>query len=190
MPSDEKRLESAIPEIWKLIRKNWKDKRLLDLRLLVITPNQWIRAYNGHMNTHNELIEFAYIGQLGRGRYIRGDILAFFSRLDGLVREIIQARILGLFLFSAKAEEFDQLLQKVDFNGSIRLLEDWGVIKGSLKNKIDKLNGIRNQLAHTWDERDVYYDRKARIRLRDNIVQFREDAKEIWLELIKIHMKA
>jgi hypothetical protein len=142
------------------------------------------------MNTHNELIEFAYIGQLGRGRYIRGDILAFFSRLDGLVREIIQARILGLFLFSAKAEEFDQLLQKVDFNGSIRLLEDWGVIKGSLKNKIDKLNGIRNQLAHTWDERDVYYDRKARIRLRDNIVQFREDAKEIWLELIKIHMKA
>lgn len=160
------------------------------MRLLIITPNRWIRANDGHMNMQNELMEFGSIGRLGRGRYVRGDILAFFSRLEGLVREIIQARILGLFLLSEKAEEFDQILQKVGFNGSIRLLVEWGIIKGSLKNKIDKLNGIRNQLAHSWDESDVYYDRNTSIRLKDNIVQFREDAKEVWLELIKIHMKA
>jgi hypothetical protein len=65
-----------------------------------------------------------------------------------------------------------------------------GVIKGSLRKKIDRLNGIRNQLAHSWDERDVYYDKKAGIRLRDKIVEFRQDAKKAWLELIKIHMKA
>jgi hypothetical protein len=138
------------------------------------------------MKLHHEIIGYGSIEQLET----RGDILAFFSRLEGLVREIVQARILGLFLFSAKAEEFDQILQKVGFNGSIRLLVEWGVIKGSLKKKIDELNGIRNQLAHSWDERDVYFDRKAGIRLRDNIVGFREDAKEVWLELIKIHMKA
>ena len=119
-----------------------------------------------------------------------GDIMAFFSRLEGLVREIIQAKILGLFLFSAKAEGFDQILQKVGFNSFITLLVQCGVIKGSLRNKIDKLNGVRNQLAHSWDERDVYYDRKAGTRLRDNIIKFREDAKEVWLELIKVHMKA
>jgi hypothetical protein len=142
------------------------------------------------MNLHHELIEFASIEQLGKMRDIRGDILAFFSRLEGLVREIIQARILGLFLLSAKAEEFDKILQKVGFNNSIGLLIEWGVIKGSLRKKIDRLNGIRNQLAHSWDERDVYYDKKAGIRLRDKIVEFRQDAKKVWLELIKIHMKA
>lgn len=101
------------------------------------------------MNLHHELIEFASIEQLGKMRDIRGDILAFFSRLEGLVREIIQARILGLFLLSAKAEEFDKILQKVGFNNSIGLLIEWGVIKGSLRKKIDRLNGIRNQLAHS-----------------------------------------
>jgi hypothetical protein len=136
------------------------------------------------------MIGFGSIEQIGKMRDMRGDILAFFSRLEGLVREIIQARILGLFLFPVKAEEFDQILQKVGFNGSIRLLNDWGVIKGNLKKKIDELNGIRNQLAHSWDECDVYYDRKAGIRLKDNIAEFREDAKKVWFELIKIHMKA
>jgi hypothetical protein len=190
MSSDEGRLDSAIAEVMTLIRKSWKDKRLLDLHLLIITPNQWLRVYDGEMKLHHEIIGVGSIEQLGKMRDIRGDILAFFSRLEGLVREIIQARILGLFLFSAKAEEFDQVLQKAGFNGSIRLLVEWGVIKGSLKKKIDKLNGISNQLAHSWDERDVYYDGKAGIRLKDNIAEFREDAKEVWLELIKIHMQA
>ena len=191
--SDEETLNSVIPEIMSLIRKNWKDKSnplFSELRLLIITPSQWLRVFNGDMKLHHEVIEFASIEQLGKRPYIRGDILAFFSRLEGLVREIIQARILGLFLFSAKAEEFDQILQKVGFNNSIRLLVEWGVIKGSLQNKIDKLNGIRNKLAHSWDERDVYYDRKTGVRILDNIVEFRKDAKEVWLELIKVYMKA
>jgi hypothetical protein len=191
--SDEETLNSVIPDIMSLIRKNWKDKSnplFSELRLLIITPSQWLRVFNGDMKLHHEVIEFASIEQLGKRPYIRGDILAFFSRLEGLVREIIQARILGLFLFSAKAEEFDQILQKVGFNNSIRLLVEWGVIKGSLQNKIDKLNGIRNKLAHSWDERDVYYDRKTGVRILDNIVEFRKDAKEVWLELIKVYMKA
>jgi hypothetical protein len=136
--SDEETLNSVIPEIMSLIRKNWKDKSnplFSELRLLIITPSQWLRVFNGDMKLHHEVIEFASIEQLGKRPYIRGDILAFFSRLEGLVREIIQARILGLFLFSAKAEEFDQILQKVGFNNSIRLLVEWGVIKGSLQNK-------------------------------------------------------
>jgi uncharacterized protein YutE (UPF0331/DUF86 family) len=78
----------------------------------------------------------------------------------------------------------------VGFNGSLNLLVEWGVIKRSLKNKIDKINGIRNRLAHSWDERDVFYDRKAGIKLKDKIEEFREEAKEVWLELIRIHMKA
>jgi hypothetical protein len=102
LSSDEETLNSAIPEVMRLIRKDWKsDRSFLDLRLLIITPSQWLRVYNGNMNLHHELIEFASIEQLGKMRDIRGDILAFFSRLEGLVREIIQARILGLFLLWA-----------------------------------------------------------------------------------------
>ena len=142
------------------------------------------------MRLHYEIREFGSIEQLGTGHDMRGGILAFFSRLEGVVREIIQARILGLYLSSTKAEEFDQLLQKVGFNGSLNLLVEWGVIKRNLKNKIDKINGIRNRLAHSWDERDVFYDRKAGIKLKDKIEEFREEAKEVWLELIRIHMKA
>ena len=67
------------------------------------------------------------------------------------------------------------------------------MIEGSLKDKIDRLNGVRNHLAHSWSERDVYYKKNTenkRIRLLDNIEEFRKDAKEVWLELIKIYMQA
>jgi hypothetical protein len=188
--SDEESLDSAIPEIETLIRKNWKEKRDLDLRLLIITPRQWLRVYNGDMRLNHEIIEFGSIEKLGTGREMRGDILAFFSRLEGLVREMIQARISGLYLSSAKAEEFDEILQKAGFNNCITLLKDWGMIKGKLRKKIGNLTGIRNRLAHSWDERDVFYDKKARIMLKDKIVEFREEVKEVWLELIKIHRKA
>ena len=82
MISDEESLDSAIPEIETLIRKNWKEKRDLDLRLLIITPIQWLRVYNGDMRLNHEIIEFGSIEKLGTGREMRGDILAFFSRLE------------------------------------------------------------------------------------------------------------
>jgi hypothetical protein len=53
------------------------------------------------------------------------------------------------------------------------------VIKGILKKKINRLNGIHKSLAHSWDERDVYYNWKNRIRSKDKIVEFREEAKEV-----------
>jgi hypothetical protein len=55
------------------------------------------------------------------------------------------------------------------------ILVEWGVIKGNPKKKINRLNGIHKNLAHSWDERDVYY----RIRSKDKIVEFREEAKEV-----------
>ena len=62
---------------------------------------------------------------------------------------MIQARISGLYLSSAKAEEFDEILQKAGFNNCITLLKDWGMIKGKLRKKIGNLTGIRNRLAHS-----------------------------------------
>ena len=124
----------------EVIRKNWKDNPAYsNLRLLIITPNQWLRDYNGDMKLHFEVREFSSMERLAK----RGDI---------------QARIFGLFLFSTKADEFEQILQRAGFYNYLRLLEDWGVISGSPRNKIGRLNKIRNQLAHSWDDSEVYYN--------------------------------
>ena len=87
------------------------------------------------------------------------------------------------------------MLQRVGFNGCIGLLMDWDVIEGNLKSKIERLNGVRNQLAHSWSEQDVYYKFEGKhIRLNESLDQFRIDAKEVWVEvwveLIKIYMQA
>jgi hypothetical protein len=59
LSSDEEKLDSAIPQIMEVIRKNWKDNPAYsNLRLLIITPNQWLRDYNGDMKLHFEVREF------------------------------------------------------------------------------------------------------------------------------------
>ena len=128
-----------------LIRKNWSS--FLDLRLLIITPNQWLRVYNGKMDGRRELIENAMIEQLAR----RGDILDFFSKLKSLIKEIVQAMILGLF--SPKVKEFDDILLKVHFAGC--MLGQMESDKGQPEKKIKELTKVRNELAHSWSESDV-----------------------------------
>ncbi len=183
MPSDEETLRAAIPDIMRLIRKDWSS--FLDLRLLIITPSQWLYVHNGRMEPHFELIEGAMIDRIGRARHlVRGDAIDFVSKLESLVREIIQAKILGLF--SPKVQEFDDILKKVPFDGCIKLLIKWKVIEGDLKSKVEDLKNVRNHLAHSWSERDVLY---KNISLYDNIEEFRKDAKEVWLRLIEIYMK-
>lgn len=188
MSSDEETLNSEIGNIETRIRENWKDNpSFRNMRLLIITPTQWLRVQYGKMEHHYEAIEFARINQLTN----RGQILDFFSKLEGLIDEIIQATILGLF--SPKVQEFDDILENVSFASSIDILIKWNVITSDLKGKINALRGLRNKMAHSWSERDVYYGKDKngnRISLQDNILQFREDAKYVWRGLINIYMKA
>lgn len=158
------------------------------MRLLLMTPTKWLRVYDGMLHGRDQPLERSFIRKL----MTRGDILDYFSKVESLVKEIIQARLLGLFLFSEKAEEFDDILQKVGFRGCVELLEGWGVIEGNLKRKIEKINTVRNQYAHSWSEHDVYYEKdpsKKPIRLASNIVKFREDAESVWVGLIEIYMR-
>jgi hypothetical protein len=185
--SDAEVLDDALPKIEGLVQQKWR--AFPELRLLIITPTHWLRVYDGNLNGHREVFGESFLERLSG----RGDILDYFSKVESLVREIIQARILGLFLFSTTVDEFDQILQRVGFYNCIRLLVDWKMIGKNLKDKIDEVNKVRNQLAHSWSEHDVYYKKNAEnksIRLFDNINEFRKDAKVVWLELIKIYMQA
>jgi hypothetical protein len=87
--SDEQILDEALPQIESLVLKKWKSSS--ELRLLIITPTKWLRVYDGNVNGHDDRpLESSFIDKLSK----RGDILDYFSKVESLVREIIQARIL------------------------------------------------------------------------------------------------
>jgi hypothetical protein len=193
LSSDEETLNNAIPEIQRLVEEKWlSSDPALDLRLLIMTPSRSLYVSNGHAEYNRQRTENAMTGQLIGLQLARGNILDFFSKLEILVKEIVQANILGLF--SPKVREFDQVLLKLNFADYVELLYKWRVIKSSLKEKIDDLRKIRNHYAHSWSESDTIplykKDEKGNpVSLRDNIERFRKDTREVMLALIEIYMK-
>ncbi len=152
MSTDEQRLHNIIPKMQELIQAKWLS--FPDFRLLVITPVEWLRVFNNQMELHTEFVELAFIRKL---KPERGQILDFFSKMESLVGELIKAKFLGLF--SEQSNEFDDLLQKLNFARCIELLLTWGTIDGHLKNDINRITSVRNQLAHSWSEKEVFYGR-------------------------------
>jgi hypothetical protein len=179
-------LDEKIPEIEAFVLKN-RDK-LHDLRILLITSNQWLRVYNGGIEKYDRSAELQFVRRLGP---YRGEILDFFAKLEILVNELIQARFLGLF--SEKAYEFDDLLEKIDFEQKIRLLKKWGTINNNLLERIQQIFTVRNQLAHRWSEKEAFYKKDVsgnRLRLTEteNFNKFKADGESVWLEVIDIFM--
>jgi hypothetical protein len=61
-----------------------------------------------------------------------------------------------------------------------------------LKNNINKITGVPNHLAHSWSEKEVFYDKDNNgnpVTIIENIRKFREDAEHVWVSLVKIYMK-
>jgi hypothetical protein len=104
-------------------------------RLFLITHSQWLRVYNDRIEKYEQLVELAFIRNL---RPERGQLLNFFSKLEFLTNELIQAKILGLF--SEKAYELDDLLENVNFGSDIKLLRKWQVISHNLEKHILDIN--------------------------------------------------
>ena len=71
-------------------------------RLFLITHRQWLWVYNDRIEKYEQLVELAFIRNL---KPERGPLLNFFSKLEFLINELIQAKILGLF--SEMAYELD-----------------------------------------------------------------------------------
>jgi hypothetical protein len=180
-------LDNKIPEIHSLIRKHIE--RLTGLRLILITPNQWLRVYNKRIEIYSSHAELHFIRGL---RPYRGDILNFFAKLEFIVSELIQARFLGLF--SEKAYEFDDLLGKIDFEQKIRLLKQWNVIDNNLLSRIQDIFKVRNQLAHIWDEKEVFYGKDTEgnkvslIGNTENFEKFKKAGESVWLDVVQIFM--
>ena len=52
-------LDAIIPEIESLVKIN--PDSLRDLRVLLITPNQWLRVYNGRTEKYTSLTELHFV---------------------------------------------------------------------------------------------------------------------------------
>lgn len=103
----------------------------IDTRLLLMTKSQWLRVYNGKLEKRRELMELSFIRNI---KPTRGAILDFFTKVESLIREMIQAKMLGLF--SNQGYEFDDLAvstsyrlnsdaQKLHFHTNIFLLKSF-----------------------------------------------------------------
>jgi hypothetical protein len=157
------------------------------MRLLLITKSQWLRVHNGHIEKYSQLVELSFIRNM---QPTRGVILDFFSKVEFLVREMIQARMLGLF--SEQALEFDDLLRKVGLHDCVDTLKKWGMIDSNLQRKINKLASVRNQFAHSWSEREVSYKLDVvgnPVSIITNFHEFKKDAEDVWVKLIDIYIE-
>jgi hypothetical protein len=171
-------LDDDIERVWKWV--NEKRNQLPDLRIFLVTHHKWLRVYRGKMEMYIPFEELAFIKNL---KADRGDIIDFFSKLEFLVNELIQAKMLGLF--SDKAYHFDGILENIDFWRRVILLRRWGVIDKDEIKKIEKIKCVRNELAHLWSEKEVSYENGS---ISDNIEKFRDDAGKVWTSLISKYM--
>jgi hypothetical protein len=173
-------LDDKIALVHDLVRKS----ELPDLRLFLITPSQWLRVYKGRIDAQEEFLEIAFIKRL---KADRGQILDFVVKLEALANELIQAKLLGLL--SEKAYDFDDLLQKINFRAKIGLLKKWHVIDRNLNRRINKIQDLRNQFAHSWSEHDIFYEVSEGnlLPISQNIEAFKKDAEEVWVRLIDIY---
>jgi hypothetical protein len=172
-------IEGKIMELEGILR-NQKEK-WPNLRLFLITPNIWLRLYHGNLETQHQLQEHAIIRGL---KPQRGDILDIFSKIEFLVNELIQAKILGLF--SPDAPFLEDVLENVDLFSRIKLLQQWGIIDNKLCGMTMNLKQVRNGLAHKWKESEVNYKGK---KITQSFVQFKHDLEEVWIGLVGAYMK-
>jgi hypothetical protein len=181
----EQAIDNDILQIEDLIRHRLHE--FIDTRLLLMTKSQWLRVYNGKLEKRRELMELSFIRNM---KPSRGAILDFFSKVESLIREMIQAKMLGLF--SNQGYEFDDLLQRISLQECVDIMKKWNMIDSNLQRKIKTLAGVRNQFAHCWSEKEVSYKRDPSdnpISLIKNINQFKKDAEEVWIKLIEYYIK-
>jgi hypothetical protein len=63
----------------------------------------------------------------------------------------------------------------------------------NLLKRIQDIFTVRNQLAHRWDEREVFYGKdasgnKLRLTEPENFNKFKADGESVWVEVVDIFM--
>ena len=150
-----------------------------NLKLLLFSETHMVRIYKNSIELSLQNKEYNLIRQM---RFERGSILEVFSKLEFIVNELIQLRLIGYNLKQGLML-FD-LLKVINFRSKIMILKKWKVISGNLKNKMWKAYDVRNAFAHLWSKNEVMYKKDF---LKNNFEDFKNDMEEIWDELLKAY---
>lgn len=146
------------------------------IRLFMITDKMYVRIYKGKATWKLQEEEFGIVKKLGCER---GEILDLFSKMEFLVNELIQLRVLGPN--SENAEKMDDILSGLDLFGRVKLLKRWGMLDNKHAEMLNQARQARNGFAHAWGTEEVLYKEKP---IEKTFPQFKKDMEEIWEALV------
>lgn len=187
-------MEEKITELVNLVSD--KPEASLHLRVFWVTENEFVRIYYGRCSTSVYDKEYGFVKDLTYSSIsgeTRGKILALFSKLEFLINELIQLKLLGFN--SRNGRELDDLLEEVSFEKRTRLLQEWSIIDEKLWGKIKRVTEVRNNLAHVYNIEKISYPKKIskkkseKIPLRQVFDDFKKDFEEVWKGLIEIYQE-
>ena len=112
----------------------------------------------------------------------RGELLEIFSKLEFLVNECLRVHFLGL----GTTKNFEYLTQYIDMGHRVKTLYKEGLITKSLSNAIPNIMFVRNQIAHTWQFKDIMYQQKD-LEDYDHFVKFKNELELTFSELINTY---
>jgi len=157
-----------------------------NLRLFLKTEKNYIRIIKKKITTSYSMEDFVDVKYL---KCKRGDILDVFSKMEFIINEIVQLKLLGPKLSGLNFEKtlmLDDLLEYVDFFSRLRLINTWGIIDKKLLNLIMHTKQVRNGFAHAWDESEVFYKGE---KIKKNFIEFKLDIENIWKQILEIYKK-
>lgn len=161
------------------INKFFNNEGISPGKLFIVGTRRYLLVYEGILSNGWARHDFGYIVPR---RLERGRTLDAFSKIELIVNEIIEAKVLNN---NGNKRDFEDLTEKISLAQKLQLLRKWGLISQKTLGKLHKLKNVRNVLAHSWHIKNAVYGKDKT--LKNNFPQFQEDIKEIWKKLVNVY---
>lgn len=179
-----------------------KEKQLLDLldkyklfpqRFLLITKSNRIiySSASKKLNKVSYSISNYNIFKTSGTFNDRGRVFDDILKLEFLITQIIVVKLSNKnidFFNYKETERWNKFVDRITFINKIQFLYDFGLIKKNSKKTLDKIRKLRNQAAHSLNDKYLEYDSSISDRNKQFSI-FRKDIEKIWDELTNIYKK-
>ena len=161
------------------LRKIMLAEKIWPTKLFIVGKKRYLLVYQNITSEGNNAEDF---GAIKPTHLKRGDILDSFSKIELIINEIIEAKILGE---GQERQKFSELSEKIDLSQKIHLLKSWDLIGQETFELLHKMKMVRNSLAHSWHIKNIIYGKDQT--LETNFAKFKDDLKLIWNRLINVY---
>jgi uncharacterized protein YutE (UPF0331/DUF86 family) len=167
--------QELIFELNKIMIEN----KIWPQKIFIVGKKNYLLVYQNIISNGVNQEDF---GTINPGHLKRGDILDSFSKIELIVNEIIEAKVLGE---NGQKQEFSDITNKIDLSQKIHLLKSWELIGEKTFSLLHKVRKVRNILAHSWHIKNAIYETDKT--LETNFPKFQSDLKLIWKRLINVY---